>query len=184
MSAPETAAPLTLLAMLVIASQSDLRQHRIPNVVSLAGLIAGLALHALADGLHGMLSGLAGAAVGLLCFAPFYLLRGMGGGDVKLLAAAGGFLGPQGALLAALFSLLAGGFTAIAYVMWQALRASADALMRNDAAAMCASAWAASHIARRDRLAFALPITLGSIAACWQQNGFAAVASWSLGWLS
>src|SRR6185312_16258695 len=90
MSAPETAAPLTLLAMLVIASQSDLRQHRIPNVVSLAGLIAGLALHALADGLHGMLSGLAGAAVGLLCFAPFYLLRGMGGGDVKLLAAAGG----------------------------------------------------------------------------------------------
>jgi prepilin peptidase CpaA len=152
--------------------------------VSLVGLIAGLALHAKADGLHGLLSGLAGATVGLLCFAPFYLLRGMGGGDVKLLAAVGAFLGPQGALLAALFSLVAGGFAAIAYVLWQALRASADALMRNGPAAMCASAWAATHIARRDRLAFALPIAFGSIAASWQQGGLAIVASWLQGWLS
>jgi Flp pilus assembly protein protease CpaA len=184
MSTSETAAPLALLALLVIATQSDLRRHRIPNGVSLVGLIAGLALQGIGNGLPGLLLGLAGATVGLLCFAPFYLLRGMGAGDVKLLAAAGAFLGPQGALVAALFSLVAGGFAAIAYVLWHALRASATALLRDGPAAMSVSALVAVHIARRDRLAFALPIAVGCIAASWQLGGLATVVSWSLRWLS
>jgi len=179
--------PVTLLllsSMLVIAVQSDLRRHRIPNVVSLTGLIAGLALQGVVDGLQGLYSGLAGAGVGFLCFVPFYLLRGMGAGDVKLLAAAGAFLGPQGALLAALFSLVAGAFIAIAYVLWKALHASAGALMRDGLVAMSVSALVAVQVARRDRLAFALPIAFGSIAAGWHQVSFASLASWSLGWNS
>jgi prepilin signal peptidase PulO-like enzyme (type II secretory pathway) len=83
-----------------------------------------------------------------------------------------------------LFSLAAGGFAAIAYLLWQAVRASANALLRDGPAAMGAAALAAAHIARRDRLAFALPIALGSIAAGWQQGGFATVVSWSQGWYS
>ena len=179
--------PVTLLllsAMLAIAAQSDLRHHRIPNAVSLAGLISGLALHGIAGGLPGLLSGLAGAAVGLLCFAPLYLLRGMGAGDVKLLAAVGAFLGPQGALLAALFSLIAGGLAAIGYVLWQAARASAISWVRDGATTASVSAFVAAQSARRARLAFALPIALGSIAAVFQQGGFANMVSWPLRWLS
>jgi prepilin peptidase CpaA len=184
MSNSQPATILLLSAMLVIGVHSDLRHHRIPNVLSLFGLIAAFALQGLAGGVHGLLWGLAGAAVGLLCFAPLYLLRGMGGGDVKLLAAVGAFLGPQGAVLAALLSLVAGGLAALAYLMWQVTRASASALVRDGSSAMNASAIAAVQSARRHRLAFALPIALGSLAASWQQGGLATTASWALRWLS
>jgi prepilin peptidase CpaA len=46
-------------------------------------------------------------------FLPFYLARGMGAGDVKLMGAAGAFLGPQDALQATILSLIAGGTIAI-----------------------------------------------------------------------
>ena len=184
MSAHDTAPLLLLSAMLVIAVQSDLRHRRIPNVLSLFGIIAALALHCQSDGLHGLAAGLGGAAVGFLCFVPFYLLRGMGAGDVKLLAAVGAILGPQGAVLAALFSLLAGGFTAIGYVLWQAARASAIAWVREGVTAVSVSAFVAAQSARRDRLAFALPIALGSIAAVFQQGGFTNTVSWPLRWFS
>ena len=184
MSPSQPATILLLSAMLVIAVDGDLRHHRIPNVLSLFGLLAALALQGLAGGVHGLLWGFAGATVGLLSFAPLYLLRGMGGGDVKLLAAVGAFLGPQGAFVAALLSLIAGGLAAIAYMLWQALRASARTLVRDEPSAMNAPVLAAVRVARRHRLAFALPIALGSLAASWQQGGLATTASWALRWLS
>jgi len=94
-----------LCAILAIAVYSDVRSHRISNTLSLLGLMAGLGLQYLGSGLQGVTSGFLGAGVGLACFAPFYLLRSMGAGDVKLLAAVGAFLGPQGAFYAALLSL-------------------------------------------------------------------------------
>src|SRR5882724_11087782 len=173
-----------LCSILAVAVYGDVRRHRISNTLSLIGLMAGLGLQCLGSGLHGVTSGLLGAGVGLACFAPFYLLRAMGGGDVKLLAAVGAFLGPQGAVLAALFSLLAGGFAAIGYVLWQAARASVIAWVREGVTAVSVSAFVAAHRARRDRLAFALPIALGSIAAAFQQGEFANMVSWPLRWLS
>src|SRR5260370_38785861 len=118
-----------LCAILVIGVYGDIRSHRISNTLSLLGLMAGLGLQYLGNGLHGVTSGLLGAGVGLACFAPFYLLRSMGAGDVKLLAAVGAFLGPQGAFYAALFSLLAGGLRAIVYVLWCALPAASGSFV-------------------------------------------------------
>jgi prepilin peptidase CpaA len=168
---------LSLSVVLAIAVHSDLRLHRIPNKVTLVGLVAGLGLQTLTGGLHGLVSGLLGAGVGLACFAPFYLLRAMGAGDVKLLAAVGAFLGPQVALTAALLSLVAGGIGAVSYVLWRMLHATASTLIREGIAAAGASACIAARLARRERLPFALPIALGGIAACWQQVGFTGFAS-------
>jgi prepilin peptidase CpaA len=162
---------LLLVVLLAIAVQSDLRHHRIPNKLTLVGLGAGLGLQTLAGGMHGLVSGLLGAGVGLACFAPFYLLRAMGAGDVKLLAAVGAFLGPQVALTAALLALLAGGLGAVAYVLWRILHASAKTLVREGLAAAGVSACVAARLARSERLPFALPIALGGITACWQQAG-------------
>jgi prepilin peptidase CpaA len=111
--------------------------------------------------------GLYGAAVGLACFMPFYLLRAMGAGDVKLLAAVGAFLGPQGVLYATLFSLLAGGLGALGYLLWRALHASVNALSQHGVAGAATSALVAVTLARRHRLPFALPIALGSLTAAW-----------------
>jgi len=58
-----------------------------------------------------------GAAVGLLLLLPFHMMRGMGAGDVKLMAGAGALLGSAGAaLFAGGATLIAGGVLALAYV--------------------------------------------------------------------
>jgi prepilin peptidase CpaA len=173
-----------LCAVLAIAVYGDVRSHRISNTLSLLGLIAGLGLQYLASGLQGVASGLLGAGVGLACFAPFYLLRSMGAGDVKLLAAVGAFLGPQGAFYAALFSLLAGGLGAIGYVLWHALRASVSSFVREGFAVAGASAVVAAQLARRDRLPFALPIAVGGVAACCYLTNFSGGAAWLRGTLA
>jgi prepilin peptidase CpaA len=173
-----------LCALLAIAVYGDVRSHRISNTLSLLGLIAGLGLQYLGSGLHGVTSGLLGAGVGLACFAPFYLLRAMGAGDVKLLAAVGAFLGPQGAFYAALFTLLAGGLGAISYVLWRALRASVSSFVHEGFTAAGASAVIAAQLARRDRLPFALPIAVGGIAAFWYLADLFGGAAWLRGTLT
>jgi prepilin peptidase CpaA len=174
---------LLVPAILAQAVYTDLRSHRISNRLTFFGLLAGLGLQCFGTGLQGLTAGLLGAGVGLACFAPFYLLRAMGAGDVKLLAAVGAFLGPQGALCAALFSLLAGGSGAIGYVLWRALIASVTSFVHEGFAAAGASAVIAARLARRDRLPFALPIAVGGIAACWYLSNFPG-AAWLRGTLT
>jgi prepilin peptidase CpaA len=177
---PQPTVPF-LCAVLAVAVYSDVRSHRIPNTLTLLALVAGVALQFLWHGFSGMTSGLLGAGIGLGCFAPLYLLRAMGAGDVKLLAAVGAFLGPQGAFYAALFSLLAGGLGAIGYVLWRSLRAAVSSFVHEGFAAAGASAFIAAQLARRDRLPFALPIAVGGIAACWYSGEFGGGAEWLRG---
>jgi prepilin peptidase CpaA len=57
--------------------------------------------------------------VGFAIFLVFYLAGGMGGGDIKLMAAFGALLGPAGILLGALLAAPVGGAMAAAGVMWK-----------------------------------------------------------------
>ena len=108
---------IILLILLVIAAVIDIQQHRIPNMLSLGGIITGIALQGWVSGLSGIIAGGGGAAVGIAIFLPFYLAHGMGAGDVKLMGAAGAFLGPANALLATGLSLATGGFMAIVILL-------------------------------------------------------------------
>ena len=120
-----------LVLLLAIAVVSDFRQRRIPNVLVLVTLMAGVLFHALgpqvsgAGGLFstqpGPLGGwraMGGAVAGLALFLPFYLLRVLGAGDVKLLAAVGAFAGTEAFVNIAIFVLLAGGVLALARMVW------------------------------------------------------------------
>jgi prepilin peptidase CpaA len=169
---------LALSALLTLAAYRDLRSHRIPNALSLCGVIGGLGLQCVAAGPQGLASGLLGAILGLACFAPFYLLRAMGAGDVKLLAAVGAFLGPHGTLYAAVMSLIFGGLSACGYVLWRAVRASAARVAHEGLASAGAAAFVAVGLARRDRLPFALPIALGGIAVCAYHLEFTGFSAW------
>lgn len=71
-------------------------------------LIIAFALQCWFLGRRGMVSASAGMAIGFLLFLPFYLVKGFGAGDVKLMAACGSFLGPMNTLLAVGFSLAIG----------------------------------------------------------------------------
>lgn len=108
-----------LIGLLLTAAIYDLKSRRIPNRLVGAGLAAGLLLQALhPDGLGLAVAG-GGALVGLAAFLPLYLLRAMAAGDVKLMAMAGAFLGPTGALGAVLGTFLAGGVLALVFA-WKA----------------------------------------------------------------
>ena len=106
-----------LLIILAITAWTDLNFHRIPNVLSLGGIALAIVLHSWTAGGSGLLTSIGGAAVGMSIFLPFYLLHGMSAGDVKLIGTVGAFLGPHNAMLAAGFSLVAGGILALVILL-------------------------------------------------------------------
>jgi len=71
----------------------DWRHFRIPNALTLPFAIAGLAINVYSFGLPGIATSLGGLAVGFLLLLIPYLMGGFGGGDVKLLAAIGSWVG-------------------------------------------------------------------------------------------
>lgn len=76
------------------ASFFDIRRRRIPNrflaLACLLGWLASGTMHRWDGLVHSSLGMITGAA----CWLPFWQLRWIGGGDVKLLAALGAWLGP------------------------------------------------------------------------------------------
>jgi prepilin peptidase CpaA len=123
---------LWLLVLVALAAASDLATRRIPNRLLLAGVLGALALQLCsAAPLHACLSGLGGAATGLLLFLPLYLLRGMAAGDVKFMAAVGAFGTPPETLQIALVAMLAGGALSLAVVLVRGRLAALVANLRS-----------------------------------------------------
>lgn len=103
---------LVLVVLLLIAVVSDLSTRRIPNWLTFGAALAGVVLQWQLGAASGVGIAVGGFAVGLACFLPSYLFGALGGGDVKLMAAAGCFLGPWATLVAALAATVAGGVMA------------------------------------------------------------------------
>src|SRR5262245_64849156 len=99
---------LVALSIGVVACVTDLRTRRIPNVLTFGAAALALAFHGIVGGLPGVQSAALGWLAGLAMFLPFFLLGGMGGGDVKLLAALGAWLGPGEAFWLAIYASIAG----------------------------------------------------------------------------
>ncbi len=84
------------LALVVSAGWMDWRSARIPNWLTVPGLLIGLLTNTLITGKQGAWMALGGAGLALAVLLPFVLLRGLGAGDWKLMGAMGAFLGiPQ-----------------------------------------------------------------------------------------
>lgn len=97
----------------VIAGVTDIWKFKVYNALTLPLLVLGLAYHAIVLGTPGLLFSCGGAALGFgLLFIP-YLLGGVGGGDVKLLAGIGAWLGPEVTLFVVLLSAIAAGVYAL-----------------------------------------------------------------------
>jgi leader peptidase (prepilin peptidase)/N-methyltransferase len=107
-----------LLAALIAITAIDLRHQLIPDVITLPGIVAGV-LANLATGRVSWLDSVIGIAVGGGIFLVIILVTGggMGGGDMKLGAMLGAFLGWQSGLLALLLGVLSGGGAAIVLLL-------------------------------------------------------------------
>lgn len=101
----------------LIGAYFDVTSTRIPNRLTYSGILAALVLRFGLLGWQGLLEGLIGL---LLCGGAFFLLfviHAMGGGDVKLMAAVGAWIGYQHALLALIVCAISGGLIALGYVV-------------------------------------------------------------------
>ena len=96
------------------ASVEDLAKRRISNWIPIAAAVAGFAIHIAANGWKGALSAGLGLVAGFGVFLVFYLLGGMGGGDVKLMAGFGAIVGIERLLAAAFWTAGIGGIMACA----------------------------------------------------------------------
>ena len=114
-----TATALLLFVLLGVAVATDLKSHRIPNLLLLPALSLALMLHAINSGMAGLVTATGGLTFGLAMLMPLYAVGGMGAGDVKLLGVIGSFLGPWGAVVAGLATMMAGAVLGIAFLLWQ-----------------------------------------------------------------
>jgi prepilin peptidase CpaA len=110
---------IVLLGLLGIAVVSDLRRHRIPNLLVILGLVLGLTSQAYASGVEGLGNAALAMLIGFTVFLPLYVLGGMAAGDVKLMAMVGCFFTPHDALWTALFSLVAGGLCGFLIILFR-----------------------------------------------------------------
>ena len=88
----QVAADIVLIFFVCAAAWWDASSQRIPNTLTVMGLAAALVLRALV-GVDAFMHGVMGAGIALLVSLVLYALRAIGGGDVKLLAGVGGFVG-------------------------------------------------------------------------------------------
>ena len=101
------------------AAVDDLTRRHIANWIPAAALAGGFGWQMGRGGWHGALAALGGAIAGFGVFLVFYLLGGMGGGDVKLMAGFGALLGAGRLLEAALWTAGVGGVLAVAVIAWK-----------------------------------------------------------------
>jgi prepilin peptidase CpaA len=158
------------LAVACAACVTDIRNRRIPNGLTFGAAAAALVFQTAAHGGTGFMSAVGGWLTGaLIMFVPF-ALRGLGGGDVKLLAALGAWLGPGKAVWLALYAGAAGFVMAIAVAAYAGYLPTAFSnvwfLLQH---------WTVNGIrplndvslegSRGPRLAYALPIFAGLVLA-------------------
>jgi prepilin peptidase CpaA len=84
---------LLLVPLAVLVIYFDVRYRRIPNVLAIAALVAGLTINISYGGWRGALSSLGGFAVAFIPMFLMHVFGAMGAGDVKLFAAIGAVVG-------------------------------------------------------------------------------------------
>ena len=97
----------------IVGALVDIKTRRVPNPLTLGIAVTGLAFAATRWSGLSVATAALGLAVGIGLMLLPYMFGAMGGGDVKLFAALGTFLGPWPTVQAFLYTLMAGGLLAV-----------------------------------------------------------------------
>jgi prepilin peptidase CpaA len=164
--------PAIVISIGLAACVFDVRTRRIPNALTFSAAVAGLLYHAATSGVSGVQMAGAGWLLGLLLLLPYFALGGMGGGDVKLVAALGAWLGPWETFWLAMYAGIAGGVLGL-------IVALAHGYVRRAIANVSSMLgfWAVAGFkpvpgmtlesSTAPRLAYAIPILAGTMVALW-----------------
>jgi prepilin peptidase CpaA len=172
-------ATLVLLLLLTIATVTDIVWQKIYNATTYTGLAAALVLCGIRSMLEvkgnvdattldwlspiGFGASFAGLAIcgGLMLFS--YILFGVGGGDVKLIAMMGAFLGAELGLEALLWTFLFAAVVALAALVWREGAIGLVVKIGGYLAAMFKTGLAQSPV-EEDRRTLQIPLYLGPCA--------------------
>lgn len=158
--------------LLTLACIWDLRTRRIPNVLTFSSAACALLFHLVTGGWPAAAWSLGGYVLGAVLFFPMFALRGMGAGDVKLLAAVGAWVGPGQVAVAALATSIAGGVLGLAVALGYGYLRTAFSNL-----GMLLTHWRVAGVrplpavtlqsATGPRLAYAVPIAIGTVVTLW-----------------
>lgn len=111
---PEAAIKLAVLVPLAASViYHDVRFRRIPNMLVLTALIAGLAINTVFGGFRGLGDSVLGFGVAFFAMLLLHIFGAMGAGDVKLMGAVGSILGIALMPVTLILVVMAGGVLAI-----------------------------------------------------------------------
>jgi prepilin peptidase CpaA len=163
---------VAVIALGVSAAAVDWRTRRVPNALTFGASAVALVFAAAVGGTGGLGWSLAGWAVGLIVFLPLFALRALGGGDVKLLAAFGAWLGPERVLWVAVYGAIAGGILALPLLVWRRRVGATVANMSSLILHFRIMGLKPHPTVTLDnpaalRMPYALPIALGALATLW-----------------
>lgn len=159
-------------AIALPAAIIDVRHHRVPNEICLAGVLLGVAFNVLNHGFLGLGSSLMGLFIAFSIGFPLWLMGWFGAGDAKLVSAVGAIVGINLVLPVMAGIAIAGGVFALIYVM--AMRASREPLGALIAAVVFPEAKKGSSLVamsvEKEKLTmkgipYAVPVAFGSLAA-------------------
>jgi len=108
---------IALAALVMVAAVYDIRFRRIPNWLVVSGFCLGLALNVYFHRLDGLILTLLGAVIALAVYLPFFALRAMGAGDVKLMIAIGASVGAKNWLILFFITAILGGILAVCLLL-------------------------------------------------------------------
>lgn len=170
-----TMTSVMVLAIALTACVTDVRSRRIPNSLTFGGAIAAVIFHTIVSGPAGFVTASGGWVAGVLLFLAPFALGGMGGGDLKLVAALGAWLGPEQTVWIVLYTGVAGGIMALAV-------AAARGYLRQALSNvwLLLAHWRVAGIrplrevslegSSGPRLAYALPILVGTVVTIWLRS--------------
>ncbi len=95
----------------------DYRIRRVPNWLTLPGIVLGIVLNVFWARTVGLWLSLEGLGLALAIYGSLYLLRALGAGDVKLMAAVGAIVGPAHWLHIFALTALCGGVGALILIL-------------------------------------------------------------------
>jgi prepilin peptidase CpaA len=165
-------AHLAIGTLAIVGSIFDLRTRRIPNYLTFGSTLLAFIYFLGVRGWSGFGVSVAGWVLALALFIPFFLLRGMGGGDVKMIAALGAWFGPLEVLPLAFYTAMAGGVMAVVVAL---LRGYLSTAFRNLWLLLChwravgprPLAEVSLENRRAPRLCYGVAIAVGALTTLW-----------------
>ena len=158
---------IALPFILAFACYGEIRERRIPNWLTLGGIVLGIGAGLIEGDLEGLKDSALGLAIAGGMFLPFCLLGVVGGGDMKLMAAVGAIVGWPMVLRVLCNTCIAGGVISVAIMAWHGVLLTT---LANAFRIMVGMPRRVRGLRNPPMVPYALAITVGTLIAVFIQD--------------